>query len=105
MVEPLDAQNMLSRTPVVEKTAAAQRENALLLNQPTSQIEKERQHQNENVKLQRETVRTEDQQNQKQNPSSGTSGQREAKPENEEMGVELVREPAETPEHQLDVTI
>lgn len=109
MVEPIDAQNMLSRTPLVEKTAATLRENALQMNQPASQIEKEKSHQNENVQFKRETSRAEEKKNRKQKTSSDS--QEENSPKKTAAGeagtpsVELVQEAAEMPDHKLDVTI
>ncbi len=104
MVEPLDAQNMLSRTPLVEKTVAAQQENASQLQAQAAQFKKERLHEGEHIHREGEADRTEDppkkegQAPQDQDPHQAQGGAKE-------QSVEWVEESADEPAHNLDITI
>jgi len=105
VVEPIELQNMLGRTPLVEKTIAAQREDGQQQANTAAQFTVQRQHKNENVQLKRESPRTEVK---KDNPQRG-QGERKAggqgsAPAAEEM-VELVADTPEEPQHKLDITI
>lgn len=103
MVEPIDAQNMLSRTPLVEKAAVARKEQAIQLNQPATQIEKEKHHEQDKVGTKHDLQHVEDE---KRNQSGAKSQHQTEQQESEEAPeIELVREAAEIPEHKLDVTI
>lgn len=103
MVEPIDAQNMLSRTPLVEKTAAAQKDQAALLNQPTTQLEKEKQHMQDKVSGQHDPQKvTDDKKKKTDDERHDTHAQQEPEHSPE---IELVQDPAEEPTHKLDVTI
>lgn len=107
MVEPLDMQNMLGRTPLVEKTVAAQRDDVQQQAHTAAQFAVARQHKNENVQLKRDSPRTEAK---KDNPKRGQAQAGDAggdpAPEPEEAGeVDLVSETSDEPRHRLDVTI
>jgi hypothetical protein len=104
MVEPIELQNMLGRTPLVEKTVAAQRDDIQQQANLAAQFTVQREHKNEKVQLKREGVRTEtkrDEASKKQSQESGGSGTQESSAPT----VELVRESTDEPEHRLDVTI
>ena len=105
MVEPLELQNMLGRTPLVEKTVAAQRDDVQQQADAAAQFVVQRQHKNENVQLKKDSPRTEVKKENSQR-GQGEKG-REAKTASAEEGaeVELVSEPAEEPHHRLDITI
>jgi hypothetical protein len=104
MVEPLDAQNMLSRTPLVEKTVAAQQENAGQLQAQAAQFKKDRLHEGEQVKREKEADRTEDS-TQKEGRTPRETAQHQAQGNDREQNVEWVEERADEPEHHLDITI
>lgn len=105
MVEPLDAQNLLSRTPLVEKTAASQRDQAAQLSLPASQMERDAQHMAGSVEMQHQTQRTEDRPNsrsgQNRNPR-GPAGQADGA---SRPGVTSVSDEADAPTHELDITV
>ncbi len=105
MVEPLDAQNMLSRTPLVEKTAAAERNQAVQFNDPRSQLEREKTHENENVQLKHEVVRLEEHEEEKRRPKPQARDKRPPASRGNGPEVELVQESADTPRHQVDITL
>jgi hypothetical protein len=105
MVEPLELQNMLGRTPLVEKTVAAQRDDVQQQANAAAQLAAQRQHKNENVQLKRESPRTEVK---KDNPKRGQAekdGKRPAAATTDEPKVELVSADNEEPQHNLDITI
>ncbi|MEW6517333.1 MAG: hypothetical protein AB1439_10580 [candidate division FCPU426 bacterium] len=105
MVEPLDAQNLFSRTPLVEKTAAAQRDQAAHLNLPARQMEKDAQHMPGGVEMHRQVQKTEDRDPGRsgQGNRSGSHGTQADAPS--PIEVTEVQEEAETPAHELDITI
>jgi hypothetical protein len=97
-------QNMLGRTPLVEKTVAAQRDDVQQQGHAASQFALQRQHKSENVQLKRESPRTEVK---KDNPRRGQTEDQEraAAPATEAQDVEVVAEAVEEIQHRLDVTV
>lgn len=103
MVEPIDAQNMLAKTPAVEKTVAAHRENLNQQQVLANQLQKERTHEGDNVNLQREAERTEDKlEKQKKQDLSDKKKEQEKQ---QDQQVEWVEDSPDDPDHELDVTI
>lgn len=105
MVEPIDAQNMLSRAPLVEKAAATQRDQAMQLNHPSSQVEKEKHHQNENVQFRPPVRQAEEREASPEQDLTKAEEEQPGPEEKKPAHVELVQEEAETPQHQVDMTI
>jgi hypothetical protein len=104
MVEPLDAQNLLSRTPLVEKAAAAQREQAATLNQALSQLEKDKKPLSEHVQPRREPERAQERRQDESRPQDeAKEGKR--RQGQKAAGVEWVATTTDEPEHNLDVTV
>jgi hypothetical protein len=104
MLEPLDAQNMIARTPGVEKTVAAHREDLPQAQKALQQIQRERLHADENVSAQKETPASEKTKDPgPRHPKRRPGTPRPAAPQGQ--NVELVREAADEPEHQVDVDL
>lgn len=103
MVEPIDAQNMLSRTPMVEKTVAGQKEQAALHHAQNEQFKKERLNEGEHVTSQGETEKTEDRP--KKHGAADQESSKDRRSEEIQNKVEWVDEAADEPDHEIDVTI
>ncbi len=106
MVEPIELHNMLGRTPLIEKTVAAQRDDIQQQANLAAQFNLQREHKHEKVELKHEGVRTEGKkedspQGKKENGGSHLNSPHEA----EGTSVELVQENTDEPKHQLDITI
>lgn len=108
MVDPLDLHHMVGQTPLVEKTVAAQRENAQQLHNQNAQIQRVRQHQEEKVQRQPESAKIEtppgrEQRREETQAEKGGAGAGE--PAAAAETVQRVSEKADEPEHKLDVTL
>lgn len=105
MVEPLEMQNLLGRTPLVEKTVAAQREDMQQLQNQDARIQRQKVHQDETVQLKREPAGIEQKKKEQEGKQAAGHSQSEAQAPPQGQGVELVQENPEAPVHKLDVTI
>jgi hypothetical protein len=105
MVEPLDLHHMVGQTPLVEKTVAAQRENAQQLHNQNAQIQRLREHPPEKVEKQRESAAVERKADEEHRDAEQRRPGAEGRPPDDEEAVKLVREEADAPAHKLDVTI
>lgn len=105
MVEPIELQNMLGRTPLVEKVVAAHREDLQQQANLAAQFVEQRQHKSETVNFKHESVRTETKNDQHEGGKPPASGEDGHGPQDAAAGVELVQESTDEPEHKLDVTI
>jgi hypothetical protein len=107
MVDSLDLHHMVGQTPLVEKTVAAQRENAQQMHNQNAQIQRLREHPPEKVERERETSALERKaEDEHRKPESNRPQAESGEPDAETPEpVKLVQEEAETPVHKLDVTI
>jgi len=109
MVEPLEIHNMLGRTPLVEKTVAAHRDDAQQLQNQAAQIQRLREHADQKVELKRETARVEPDNSREHKTGEGRREGSGSEQPNASAGeaetIEWVQEAADEPEHKLDVTI
>jgi hypothetical protein len=105
MVEPLELHNMLGRTPLVEKTVAAHREDLQQQANLAAQFLDQRQHKSETVNFKHESARTETKQDGHAQGRQGAPGEGAHDSDSPAPAVELVQESSDEPEHKLDVTI